>query len=106
MAVSISNTHLSHIETSNTKLSLQLFVDIANALSVQTDERLYDNIDNRTTLLKDTVELLASSSVQTLNILINVNRNYPHSSVPLLCAINHIPQTTLASEFNTIAISK
>ena len=106
MAVSISNTHLSHIETGNTKLSLQLFVDIANALSVQTDERLYDNIDNRTTLLKDTVELLATSSVQALNILINVNRNYPHSSASLLCAINHIPQTKLASEFNTIAISK
>ena len=40
--VGISTTHLSHIETGNTKLSLPVFVDIAEALSVQTDELLYD----------------------------------------------------------------
>lgn len=71
-AVGISTTHLSHIETGNTKLSLQVFVDIANALSVQTDELLYDTIDNRTTLLNDTVELLETSSARELNILIDV----------------------------------
>ncbi|MBS7062722.1 MAG: helix-turn-helix transcriptional regulator [Eubacterium sp.] len=32
--VGISTTHLSHIETGNTKLSLPVFVDIAEALSV------------------------------------------------------------------------
>lgn len=74
-AVGISTTHLSHIETGNTKLSLQVFVDIANALSVQTDELLYDTIDNRTTLLNDTVELLETSSVRELNILIDVIRS-------------------------------
>ncbi|MFQ9609863.1 MAG: helix-turn-helix domain-containing protein [Lachnospira sp.] len=40
--VGISTTHLSHIETGNTKLSLPVFVDITEALSVQTDELLYD----------------------------------------------------------------
>ena len=40
--VGISTTHMSHIETANTKLSLSVFVDIASALEVQTDSLLYD----------------------------------------------------------------
>lgn len=36
----ISVTHMSHIETGTTKLSLPVLVDIANALSVGTDEIL------------------------------------------------------------------
>lgn len=38
--VNISTTHMSHIETGNTKLSLPVFVDIAAALSVRTDDLL------------------------------------------------------------------
>ena len=38
----ISTTHMSHIETGNTKLSLPVFVDIAAALEVRTDD-LLDN---------------------------------------------------------------
>ena len=41
--VNISTTHMSHIETGNTKLSLQVLVDIATALEVRTDDLLYDN---------------------------------------------------------------
>lgn len=40
--VGISSTHMSHIETGNTKLSLPVFVDIAKALEVQTDRLLSD----------------------------------------------------------------
>lgn len=40
--VGISTTHMSHIETGNTKLSLSVFVDIAESLDVQTDSLLYD----------------------------------------------------------------
>ena len=40
--VGISATHMSHIETGNTKLSLPVLVNIAEALSVQTDALLYD----------------------------------------------------------------
>jgi len=40
--VGISITHMSHIETANTKLSLPVFVDIAEALEIQTDALLYD----------------------------------------------------------------
>ena len=40
--VGISATHMSHIETGNTKLSLAVLVKIAEALSVQTDALIYD----------------------------------------------------------------
>lgn len=38
--VNISTTHMSHIETGNTKLSLPVLVDIASALEVRTDDLL------------------------------------------------------------------
>ncbi len=37
----ISVTHMSHIETGNTKLSLQVLVDIADALGESTDIILF-----------------------------------------------------------------
>ena len=40
--VGISVTHMSHIETANTKLSLPVFIDIAQALEVRTDALLQD----------------------------------------------------------------
>ncbi len=38
--INISTTHMSHIETGNTKLSLPVFVDIAAALEVRMDDLL------------------------------------------------------------------
>ena len=40
--IGISTTHMSHIETANTKLSLPVFVEIAKVLEVQTDALLFD----------------------------------------------------------------
>ncbi len=40
--VDISVTHMSHIETGNTKLSLSVLVALAAALYVRTDDLLYD----------------------------------------------------------------
>lgn len=40
--VNISTTHMSHIETGNTKLSLPVLVDIAATLEVRTDDLLFD----------------------------------------------------------------
>ena len=37
----ISVTHMSHIETGNTKLSLEVFADIAAALEARADELLF-----------------------------------------------------------------
>ena len=41
----LTNSHMSHIETGQTKLSLPTLVKIANVLSVSVDELLYDNLD-------------------------------------------------------------
>ena len=41
--IGISTTHMSHIETGNTKLSLQVLVDLSLALEVKTDELLFDS---------------------------------------------------------------
>ena len=41
--VNISTTHMSHIETGNTKLSLPVLVDIATVLEVRTDDLLNDS---------------------------------------------------------------
>ena len=61
--IGISTTHMSHIETGNTKLSLSVFVKIADALSVQTDELLYDIPQiNRTLIKHELTELLDSCS--------------------------------------------
>lgn len=55
--VGISTTHMSHIETGNTKLSLPVLVDIADALEVRTDDLLNRNPDAATTT---SLEALAS----------------------------------------------
>ena len=40
--IGISVPHMSHIETGNTKLSLPVLVDLAEALEVRTDDLLFD----------------------------------------------------------------
>jgi len=65
--IGISTTHMSHIETGNTKLSLAVFVELAKLLEVRTDELLYDvtpsgrgvSIDEINQLLEtcDTIQL-------------------------------------------------
>lgn len=71
--VGISTTHMSHIETGNTKLSLSVFVKIAEALSVQTDELLYDIPPiNRTIIKHEIEEILDSCSQQDMHVLIDV----------------------------------
>ena len=74
--VQISVTHMSHIETGNTKLSLPDFVEIANALSVQTDELLHDIPQNTKTNMKNEInEILDSCSVRDMYILLDVLRS-------------------------------
>lgn len=41
--IGISTTHMSHIETGNTKLSLQVLVSLAEKLGVRTDDLLFDD---------------------------------------------------------------
>lgn len=53
--IGISTTHMSHIETGSTKLSLPVLVDLAVNLNVKTDSLLF-NEENKTNI--ETIKLL------------------------------------------------
>lgn len=65
----ISITHLSHIETGNTKLSLPVFVKISEALSIQADELLYDLPESQTVVKQEILSILDSCSPRDLQII-------------------------------------
>jgi transcriptional regulator with XRE-family HTH domain len=68
--IGISTTHMSHIETGNTKMSLPVFVEIAEALEVRTDELLYDkNIVVRNAALEEIIRILDTCTTQQLKII-------------------------------------
>lgn len=68
--VGISITHMSHIETGNTKLSLPVLVDLANALEVRTDDLLYDKVTSERSTATDTiVQLLEACTTQQLRVI-------------------------------------
>ena len=69
----ISVTHMSHIETGNTKLSLQVLVDLAEILDVRTDDLLYDEIfAERSSTIDEIVQILNTCTVQQLKIIKNI----------------------------------
>lgn len=73
--VGISVTHMSHIETANTKLSLPVFVEIARALEVQTDHLLYDAApENTTRVTREIAALMDGCSTRHANILLDIVR--------------------------------
>ena len=68
--VGISTTHMSHIETANTKMSLSTFVKLAAVLEVRTDELLYDGRDEeRSTSIDFMTELLDDCTIQQVRII-------------------------------------
>ncbi len=70
--VNISVTHMSHIETGNTKLSLPVFVDIARALDVETDDLLSDTVSGRKNAIDELSELLDSCTTKEVRIITDV----------------------------------
>ncbi len=67
--VGISTTHMSHIETGNTKLSLPVLVKLSTALEVSTDNLLFDESkSSRSNLLSSINSTLESCPTQQLKI--------------------------------------
>ena len=67
---SISVTHMSHIETAGTKLSLPVLVDIADALGVTTDELLFGkNSDSDCTVDTELKDFIAHCSAEQLSAI-------------------------------------
>lgn len=68
--IGISTTHMSHIETGNTKLSLPVLVDIASVLEVRTDELLFeDSPAERTAAIEAIAHILEECSTQQVHII-------------------------------------
>ena len=70
--IGISVTHMSHIETGNTKLSLQVLVDITKALDVRSDELLTDGASNREVAFSELNKTLESCTSDQLKIIVDV----------------------------------
>ena len=69
----ISVTHMSHIETGNTKLSLPVLVELAAALEVRTDDLLYDNkIVERNAVIEEISGALETCTTQQIKILADI----------------------------------
>ena len=71
--IDISTTHMSHIETGSTKLSLPVFVEIAAVLGVKTDELLDDYAENTQEVsLQEIGAILERCSVQEAKVLVDI----------------------------------
>ncbi|MBO5315641.1 MAG: helix-turn-helix transcriptional regulator [Clostridia bacterium] len=70
--IGISVTHMSHIETGNTKLSLPVFVDIARVLEVQTDDLLFDECAGRNVAEGELAEILNSCNTEQVRIILDI----------------------------------
>lgn len=81
--VDVSTTHMSHIETGNTKMSLEVLVDIANALNVSIDYLVFGEEKEENKYYRQLEGILATSTpdnarimlgmVDSLNKLLNAN---------------------------------
>ena len=72
--VGISVTHMSHIETGNTKLSLAVFAALAEGLGVTADELLRDSPPDRPPALSLLEEVLAGCSAPQAQVILAVAR--------------------------------
>lgn len=72
--IGISITHMSHIETANTKLSLPVLVNIAEELNVRTDDLLFESQQTKSILLEEFSNLFDDCSPELTQIIIDVSR--------------------------------
>ena len=63
---------MSHIETGNTKLSLPVFVELADALGVQADELLFDRGSERSRLMAELSDTLDRCTARQLRVLTDI----------------------------------
>jgi transcriptional regulator with XRE-family HTH domain len=76
----ISTSHMSHIETGSTKLSLSVLVDIAHVLQVGTDEILATNqYIEKDKIPTEIHALIHSSSATQAEILLDLLKAAKHS---------------------------
>ena len=68
--VNLSSTHISNIENGRTVFSMQVFVNLANALSVRPDELLCDSIEqSREIYASEAQKILSSCTIEEVRLL-------------------------------------
>lgn len=74
--VGISTTHMSHIETGNTKLSLPVLVDLADALQVRVDDLLFDSPRDSVSSTGDELQqLLDACNSQQAKVILDIAKS-------------------------------
>lgn len=74
--VGISTTHMSHIETGNTKLSLPVLVDLADALQVRVDDLLFDSPRDSVSSTGDELQqLLDGCNSQRTKVILDIAKS-------------------------------
>ena len=73
--IAISTTHMSHIETGNTKLSLPVLVDIAESLHVSTDDLLFDAPCVKTKISAEFQSILDSCTPAQAKVIADIAQN-------------------------------
>ncbi|MBR1640076.1 MAG: helix-turn-helix transcriptional regulator [Treponema sp.] len=68
--IDISTTHMSHIETGSTKLSLPVLVKISEELKISTDEILFGEKDN--SIQNNLPDILKNCSLEELEIITEI----------------------------------
>ncbi len=76
--IDISVTHMSHIETGSTKLSLQVITSIANELDVKIDMLIYDH-ENQTDYRYEIEDIINNSSKKEQKLLYNALKSIKES---------------------------
>lgn len=70
--INISTTHMSHIETGNTKLSLPVFIQIAAALEVRTDDLLVEQAVTTSAAMEDIAAVLDRCTARQARVISDV----------------------------------
>ena len=77
--VDISVTHMSHIETGSTKLSLPVLISIADALEVNIDHLVHDKAEIESDYHYEIEALLNDSSLKEQRMLFNAMKSLKNS---------------------------
>ena len=72
--VGISVTHMSHIETGNTKLSLPVLADLVVALDVQADDLIFDSSCGRSIAEGELAEIISHCTNEQVRIILDIVR--------------------------------
>ena len=74
--IGISPTHMSHIETGSTKLSLPVLIDLSMALHVSCDKLLFDDDDHKNIEIQS---LLKNCNESEINIILDTLKSLKES---------------------------